>query len=87
MAVAKKKASKKDEGKMADVVNMSWNRIEKALDDPDVPPAERRKIALEVAKKSLPKEFKHEAGDSFTDVIKSLYNRRKRKKKTLLPEE
>ena len=55
-----------DEKTKALVVNKAWEILQKAFDNPKVTPLEKRKIALEIAKRTIPQEVKGNLGGSFT---------------------
>lgn len=47
----------RDETVQANVINLSWLTIDRALNSPDITIQEKRVIALEIVKKSCPKEI------------------------------
>ena len=48
-----------DEVTKADVINMSWTTIRKALTSHSIPDAEKIKIAVEIVKKTCPQSIEH----------------------------
>lgn len=72
----------RNEVKMTKAVNLSWDTIFKALKAPDsqVTKAEKRRIALEVCKKTAPKtvDIGDKTVDTFTSLMKQFWVNKKK---------
>lgn len=60
--------SLQDEIVKAKVINLSWEILAKALESPKIKNSEKRRIAIEIAKKTIPAEIKGDLNGTFTLV-------------------
>lgn len=62
----------KDEISRNEVIDLSWRTLKKALISSRVSAAEKRRIALEIAKKSVPQDINLGAQNTLKDALKAL---------------
>ena len=74
--------SLRDETMQANVINLSWTTICRALRSPKLSLADKRRIALEIVKKTCPQELKHSGViDGIADRITIIYGDSKKNDK------
>ena len=54
--------SLRDETVQANVINLSWTTVQRAFNSKKITDEEKRKIAIEIVKKTCPRELKVEGG-------------------------
>ena len=59
----------REESLMADVINKSWRTINEMLNSPTVDESRKQEIALEIVKKSCPKELNLDVGETILRVV------------------
>lgn len=62
--------SLRDEVIQANVINLSWTTISRALKSKKINAKEKRVIALEIVKKSVPQKISGNLSFSFADMVR-----------------